>query len=80
MLANSSKLMPPKGKDCIPTCTICSNMMPLNVQIVVCVSLPSLGPERGSLGTWNSNPLMMDVALCTSPLEHVHQHTEIEIK
>ena len=80
MLANLSMLMPPKGKDFIPACTIRSSMMPLNVQIVVYFSLLSLDPARGSLGTWNSNPLMMDVALCTSTLQHVHQHTEVESK
>ena len=76
MLANLSKVMPPKGKCFIPTCSIRSNMMPLNVQIVVCFSLLSLDTGRGNLGTLNFNLLMMEVALCTSPLEWIHIHVE----
>ena len=72
MLAKLSKLMPPRGKDFIPTCTIRNNMMPLNVQIVVYFSLLSLDTGRGSLGTLNFNPLMMGVALCTFELVYFH--------
>ena len=78
MLANLFNGMSPKGKDFTPACTIRNSMMPLIVQIVVYFSLLSLDTGRGSLGTLNFNPLMMDVAVCTSPLDYLHIHVEFE--
>ena len=74
MLGNVRKSILPNGKDFIPTCAIRNNIMPLNVKIVVYLSLLALDTGRGKLGTMNFNLLRMDVASFTFPVAYFNIH------